>query len=263
MDKRILAIGLPVAAILWLLTGFVSIDAGKIGVVTQFGRVTGRELQPGLAIIFPKPFQSVVIFDTRIQKDQVVAGAASSDLQEVNATLAVNYRLERGRISEIYQTVGRDYKDRVIDQAIQESFKSTTAQFNAQDLITKRAEVKQLAQGRLQDRLKTFGIEVDDLSLVDFRFSAEFNKAIESKQVVQQEALRAEQELTKVKIESEQALTKARAEAEGLRIQRENVSPELIELRKVEAQLKAIEKWDGKLPQYMGAQTVFGIPTSN
>ena len=93
--------------------------------------------------------------------------------------------------------------------------------------------------------------------MTDFEFSAEFNRAIESKQTAEQNALRAKRDLERIKVEAEQKVTSAKAEAEALRLQRQVISPELIQLRQIEAQIKAIEKWDGKLPNVTGGAVPF------
>ena len=228
--------------LLFLLTSIVAIPAGEVGVVTQFGRVTGKELNPGLNIKLPWPIQSVEIFDTRVQKEQADATAASADLQTVNATVALNYHLQRDRISTIFQQVGPEFSGRVIDPAIQESIKATTAQFTAADLLTKRPEVKEKSLTVLTNRLEKYGIVVDDLSIVNFSFTDEFNKAIEAKQVAQQQAEQAQYHL-------EQAQKDAQAQA----AQKESLTTEIL-------QKQAIEKWDGHMPQYLGSGAVFNIP---
>ena len=228
--------------LLLLLTSIVAIPAGEVGVVTQFGKVTGKELSPGLNTKLPWPIQSVEIFDTRVQKEQADATAASADLQTVNATVALNYHLQRDRISTIFQQVGPEFSGRVIDPAIQESIKATTAQFTAADLLTKRPEVKEKSLTVLTSRLEKYGIVVDDLSIVNFSFTDEFNKAIEAKQVAQQQAEQAQYHL-------EQAQKDAQAQA----AQKDSLTTEIL-------QKQAIEKWDGHMPQYLGSGAVFNIP---
>lgn len=132
-----------------------------------------------------------------------------------------------------------------------------TASFNAEGLITQRALVSEQAEALLQQKLQPFGIVVDGYNIIDFDFSEEFNKAIEAKQTAEQMALKARRDLERVKIEAEQRITQARAEAEALRIQREALTPELLRLREIEALLKAIEKWDGKLPAVTGGSVPF------
>ena len=142
------------------------------------------------------------------------------------------------------------FKSRIIDPAVQESMKAGTAQFTAEELITKRAEVSVQIKAMLAERLLTHNIIVDEFNIVDFSFSAVFNEAIEAKQTAEQSALKAERDLERVKIEAEQQITAARAEAEGQRLQRETITSQLLQLR-------AIEKWDGHLPQVTSGATPF------
>lgn len=228
---------------LWALSMIRIIGTGHVGVVTQFGKVTGRELDPGISLVAPWPFQNVWVTSTQIQKEQADADAASNDLQQISTTVVLNYHLERGSISAIYQNIGAEYKARIIEPAIQEAVKATTAQYSASDLLTKRADVKEATRNVLNSRLKPRGIEVDDLSIVNFSFSDEFNRAIESKQVAQQDAERAQFNLQKAELD-----------AKAQEVQKNSLTQEILTKQ-------AIDKWDGHMPQYVGGEgSVFGIP---
>lgn len=227
---------------LWLLTSIVVVGTGKVGVVTSFGKVTGREMGEGINLKAPYPINRVWVADVKVQKEQVDSAAASADLQEIHSTLAVNYHLERGQVSEIYQTIGNKYKDRIIDPAIQEAFKAVTARYTAAELLTKRSEVKDVVRKSLEERLHTRGIIVDDISIVNFDFSAEFNRAIEQKQVAQQEAERAKFNLERAKLD-----------AQAQESQKVSLTQEILTKQ-------FIEKWDGHLPTYMGTNNIMGIP---
>lgn len=236
-------IGLVAALVLALLsTAITNIGAGEVGIVTRFGAVTGRELNPGVQLKLPWPVEKVVRFDTRIQKDEANASAASVDLQDVTAKLALNYHLNRGQISEIYRTIGTDYNAKILDPALQETFKAVTAQYSAADLIAKRQEVKAASTQQLADRLRPMGIVVDGINIVNFNFSAEFNKAIEQKQIAQQNAERAVFDVQR-----------AQREAEAQNAQKQSLTPELLTKQ-------AIERWDGKMPNSVGGNSIFGIP---
>ncbi len=225
-----------------ILSSIRMVGTGQIGVVTQFGKVTGRELGEGIHLVLPLGINRVVRYDIKVQKQEDEANAASKDLQDVVATLALNYHIEAGRIRTIHQTIGPLYNIKLIDPALQEVFKATSAKFSAQELITTRAEVKNEALTLVKERLEKYGIIVDDLSIVNFKFSSTFSKAIEEKQVAQQNAERARFNLDA-----------ARIDAEAQQVQALTLSPLFL-------QKQAIEKWDGKLPQYMGQGTVFNIP---
>jgi regulator of protease activity HflC (stomatin/prohibitin superfamily) len=152
----------------------------------------------------------------------------------------------------VYQSMGVSYKERIIDPAILEVVKAVTAKYSAEELITKRPQVSEAMRVNLTDRLKEYNIAIDAFSIVAFSFSKVFAEAIESKQTAEQLALKARRDLDRIKIEAEQKITAAKAEAESLRLQRANISADLIELRKIEANIKAIEKWNGILPQVTG-----------
>jgi len=201
--------------------------------------------------------QEVVIMDVRVQKVVTDTVAASADLQDVTSSIALNYHLVPDKANIVYQTIGAYYKERIIDPAILEVVKAVSATYTAEALITKRPQVSEAMRISLMERLKEYNIAVDAFSIVAFSFSKVFAEAIEAKQTAEQLALKARRDLERVKIEAEQKVTAARAEAESLRLQRANISPDLIELRRIEANLKAIEKWDGILPQVVGTG---GVP---
>lgn len=230
--------------ILAIFSAIFTIDAGEVGVVTRFGAITGRIAEPGLH--FKTPFiEQVYRFEVRIQKEQVEAEAASRDLQSVSSTIAVNYHLEGTEAQTLYQELGVNYKERVIDPAIQEIFKASTAGFTAEELITRREEIKTHARELLKDRMVRYHIVVDDLNIVNFDFSADFNTAIEAKQVAQQEVEKAKRELERAKVDADRKITEATASAEAQRLQQQTLTPLLV-------QLEFLKKWNGILPLYLG-----------
>jgi regulator of protease activity HflC (stomatin/prohibitin superfamily) len=201
--------------------------------------------------------EEVVFMSVRVEKTTTKTEAASRDLQTVQTTMVLNYNLDPAKAGSMYANIGLNYNERVIDPALKESFKAAAARYTAEELISKRETLKTEVRNYLRDRLGVYGIVVVDLSITDFEFSSEFNKAIESKQTAEQNALRAKRDLERIKVEAEQKITSAKAEAEALRLQRQVISPELIQLRKIEAQIKAIEKWDGKMPNVTGGAVPF------
>jgi regulator of protease activity HflC (stomatin/prohibitin superfamily) len=240
---------------LLFLKPWVQIGAGERGVVLNFGAVQKNVLGEGLHIRIPV-MQNVIIMDVKVQKSITSAAASSSDLQEVSSEVALNYHIIPDKANSVYQTIGVHFKERIIDPAVQEVVKAVTARYTAEELITKRPAVSEAMRTTLSDRLLAHNIAVDAFSIVGFSFSKIFMEAIESKQTAEQLALKARRDLERIKIEAEQKVTAAKAEAESLRLQRANISLDLIELRKVEANLKAIEKWNGILPQVTGSGAV-------
>jgi prohibitin 1 len=234
-----------VVVLLLVITFFTMVrvvGTGQVGVVTQYGRVTGRELTEGMSFVAPWGINNVTMYDVKVQRETVTSTAASKDLQDVSSQIVLNYTLDRNSVSKVHQTIGATYVDKVISPAINEVFKAASAEYTASELITRRSEVKNDAQTTLAERLKPLGINVSQLSIVDFKFSDNFSKAIEEKQVAQQNAERA-------KFNLDAAYTDAQAQ----KAQSETLTAEYL-------QKQAIEKWDGKLPTYLGSDTVFNIP---
>jgi len=234
---------------------WVQVGAGERGVVLNFGAVQDTVLDEGLHFRMPIR-QKVAIMDVKVQKAVTDAASASSDLQDVTSSVALNYHVIPDKANVVYQTLGVEFKERIIDPAIQEVMKAVSARYTAEELITKRAAVSEAMRENLAERLLAYNIAVDAFSIVSFSFSKVFTEAIEAKQTAEQLALKSKRDLERIKIEAEQKVTAARAEAESLRLQRANISQDLIELRKVEANLKAIEKWNGILPQVTGGGAV-------
>ena len=241
--------------ILIIFTPWVQIGAGERGVVLNFGAVQQKVLGEGLHFRVPI-MQKIVLMDVKVQKATTDATASSSNLQEVSSTVAINYHIIPHKVNTVYQNIGLEFKERIIDPAVQEVVKAVSARYSAEDLITKRSAVSDAMKSTLTERLLVHNIAVDAFSIVGFSFSKIYMDAIESKQTAEQLAMKAQRDLERIKIEGEQKITSAKAEAEALRLQRENISPDLIELRKIEANLKAIEKWNGIMPQVTGSGAV-------
>ncbi|MGE7272852.1 prohibitin family protein [Brevibacillus panacihumi] len=235
---------------------FAIISAGHSGIVLQLGAVQPKVLQEGLH--FKIPFiQTVIPIEVRVQKSETSQTSASRDLQTVSTTIAVNHHLDANSVNKLYQQVGLDYNTRIVDPAIAEALKAVTAQYTAEELISKRSEVSGKVKDLLTTKLSTYYIVLDEINIREFTFSEEFNRAIESKQIAEQQALKSKLDLERIKIEKEQEITKAQAQAEALRLQKQEVTPELIQLRQIEAQLEAIRKWDGKMPNVTGGAMPF------
>lgn len=226
---------------------FAFIGAGNVGVVTRFGAVN-RVVYPGVVLKIPF-VEEVTQMDTRTQKDQVDAESASKDLQTVHSTIAVNYHLEGSQAVAVYQNIGVDYQDKVIAPAIQEAFKSITAQYTAEELITKREFLRNQAQDVLMKRLLPYHILVDNFNIVNFDFSQDFNNAIEQKQV-------AQQNLEKATIEANTAVTQAQGQANAQKVLKDSgsLSTEYLEFL-------AVQKWNGVLPYSTSGVPFVSIPT--
>lgn len=239
--------GILAIILFFTLVPFGMVPAGSRGVMLRFGAVTGKVVPEGLYFRLPI-VETVALMDVRLQKEQVEASAASKDLQSVESTVAANFHIKPEKVADMYREVGEDYKARLIDPALQEAVKATTAKFTAEELVTRREEVREEMKSLLQSKLEPRGIVVDDFNIVNFDFSESFNAAIEAKVTAEQAALTAKNRLEQVKFEAEQNIAEARGKAEALRVESEAIksNPSVLELR-------AIEKWDGRLPSVMGS----------
>ncbi len=255
---RYLVTGVVVIFAFMIFNPFVMIGPGQRGVVLNFGAVQNDILGEGLHLRIPI-MQKIIVMDVRVQKGEGQGDAASKDLQQVTTNVAINYHLDPKRVAQTYQTVGtlEQVGERIILPAVQESVKAATAIYTAEELVSRRQEVRDRIRSLLRERLNHNGVIVDEFSIVNFAFSKEFSAAIESKTTAEQLKLKAERDLERIRIESEQKVTQAKAEAESLALQKENVTENLIKLRQIEMQQRAIEKWDGRLPQVTGGATPF------
>ncbi|HBB27234.1 TPA: HflC protein, partial [Candidatus Gracilibacteria bacterium] len=157
-------------------SSFGTIGAGQRGILLRFGAVTGTVYNEGL--YFKIPFiEDVKKIDVKVQKEQTEATSASKDLQAVHAVVALNFHILPKEVGKIYQEIGIDYKDKLIDPAIQESVKASTAKFTAEELISKREIVRAEMKKLLTEKLFIWGINVDDVNIVNFNFSESFNTA--------------------------------------------------------------------------------------
>ena len=225
---------------------FTVVKAGHTGVVMTFGAVEDKVMSEGLN--FKIPFiQSVVQMNNRTQKTETEGTASSKDLQIISYVVAVNYHVNDSSSASLYQNVGMYYGSVVIVPAIQESIKAGTAQYTAEELITKRQAVGDQIKSALSEKINQYGINVEIFNIVNFDFSDEFNAAVEAKQTAQQNALKAEQDLARIEVEAKQKITQAEAEAQSIKLIQDALakSPDYVEYIKW-------NKWDGKLPTVMG-----------
>ena len=272
--KRLTILFVVIAVVLSVIApGFHAVPAGHQGVILQFGKPIGVA-DEGLYVWAPYWSQNVVDVTTQILKFESVLASTSNDQQDVKATIAVNYRLLPGAVLETYRTFTLDWEFRVIKPNLEEAVKSSMAEFPAQELITKRAVVRDRMSDIFTARLSPYQdkISIEAVSIVGIEFSPSYTAAIESKVVAEQEALREKNVLEKVRIQAQQreaeakgialadiaqaqgfanaTVTKARAEAEALRLVREQLTPIIV-------QKIALDRWDGALPTVIAGE---GLP---
>ncbi|WP_379131248.1 prohibitin family protein [Paenibacillus sp. sgz500958] len=248
--------GLIIVVLLIGLNSFTSVEYGHVGLYKTFGKLNNNMLSPGLH--FKIPFiQQVIEVNTQVTKAETDTSASSKDLQPVSTHVAVNYSVNKDSAYNIMNNIGGNFDSVIINPAIQEIVKEVTARYPAEDLITRRDVVAGEISEHLKTRLAKYDLIVNDINIVNFKFSDAFNQSIEAKQVAQQQALKAENDLRRIEIEAKQKIAQAQAEAESLRLKKQEVTPELIQLKQIEVSEKALEKWDGKLPSVTSGATPF------
>jgi regulator of protease activity HflC (stomatin/prohibitin superfamily) len=239
MKKIIAGIALVVS-----LSGCAStIETGYRGVTLDWGKPTGEVKPEGLYWYAPFAGTSIVPMNVQIQSWQVKASAVSRDLQKVDTEVTLNANLDPGKVVHVYGQFREDYAERLVGPTVQETVKSITARFSAEELITRRNEAKAAIENSLHGVLEPYGVHVDQVLITDFQFSKDFAAAIEAK-------VTAQQNLITAKTEADTAITKARGQAESQKLQHQTLTPMLV-------QLKAIDKWDGHLPQVTSGGTPF------
>lgn len=250
--KLIIAAVIVVLAIIVISNCFTIVNAGHTGVVVTLGKVNEGVLQEGLH--FKAPFvQQVVKIDNRILKLEVDTEAFSKDLQTVSTTLAINYRVDSAMSYSIYKNVGADYQNVLITPAVNEVLKAITAKYTAEESVTNRTLISEGLIEGLNEKLNASGLYITDVNIINFDFSEAFITAIEEKQVAQQQLLKAETEkqtaITNAEAQAEATRIKAEAEAEANNLIKES-------LNEVILRSKFYDKWDGKLPQAMGTDSI-------
>ena len=230
-----LFIGLIIALALFILltSAFYEVPAGNIGVVTRFGAVN-RVAYSGINVKIPF-VEKAVMLSVRTQKDEVQATAMSENLQVVTSLIAVNYHLDGAHAKEVYQNVGANYTEIIVAPAIQNTFKAVTAKFSAEELITKRDEVRLESEVELTKQLEPYFIVVEN-----------FNNAIEAKQVVQQQVETSKQKLAQAEIDAQTVIAQARGQADAQKALADTGA-----LTDEYLQYLFLTKWNGILPQVM------------
>ncbi len=257
--------GILIGIIILIIIGVVAtasvkiVDSGHRGVLLHWNAVdiTSPPLAEGLHFVVP--FQDdVVNIEVRTLKYASEARSASKDLQTVETTVTVNYHPDKEGVHRLYKNLGLDYENRVIQPAIEETVKQVTANYNAEELITKRPLVKADIEFSIRERLTQFDVVTEVISITDFEFSALFASAIESKVEAEQKALKAENDLKRIEVEARQReanaiglansnIAEAKGEAEAISIINQALAenPNYLEWLKTQA-------WDGKLPLVVG-----------
>lgn len=277
---------LLVAGIITFLCCIKTVPTGYTGILTTFGKVEDQTVSAGVHII--APWQRIVKLDNRTQKVEVTTQTFSSDIQQVDVQMSVNYAIDQSTAQELYKTVGVNYYENVVYPRILENTKAVFAQFTAEELVGTRQNLSTQIQGKLAADVQQYGITIVSFAVEDIDFTDAFTNAVEAKQVAQQNKLTAETEQAQKTMEQEAAARRsvidAQAAAEVAKIQAEadlevtKIQADAAEYagQKEAAKNKAIsewltpdlisyyyiQQWNGQLPTYMlgSSQTMIELP---
>ena len=239
-----------IVAMAFLAFGCGVVDPGERAVFARFGDVENRCYTEGL--YFFNPFTTDMYeIDVKVQAFEVKgASAASRDLQEIHADLVLNFEVDGTKCHELLRSVGTNFKERIVVPAIQEVLKAATAHFPIEKVIQERGKLKEEIVRGLRARLTPYHIVVRDVALTNFGFSAEFSRAIERKQVEEQNVQRAEFLRQQAVKEAERQVALATGQAQSNKLIRESLTADLI-------QFEALKKWNGVLPTVTGGAVPF------
>ncbi len=234
------------AVLFFIFSLFYIVDPGQVGIEILFGKIQ-KYAPAGLNV--KNPFSNVIKLNLRTIKYEAKLAGASKDLQEIDIDIAINYRLNYEKIAELYNMVGIDYEIKVIDPAIMNLTKAAVSTFPIANVITNRNDLVKLIFDSLQERLKQYYIILETVNLNNITFSEAFSKAVEEKQIQEQNVQTAEYKRQQAMKQKETTILEAQAESEKQRLLRNTTSREVIDL-------KWIEKWNGQLPQIMSPNSM-------
>ena len=229
---------------LLLSMSFTKIDAGNVGVVKRFGDPI-RQLNPGPHFVRPVADSvTLVTVQTRIVKPS--ENAVSLDIQLVHVEVTLAYHTDPLYATQVLVKLNDDAETRVITPAILEAIKAITAQYDVKELVAQRQQVRDKIEDIVKARIAPDHIIADSVSITDFSFSQQYEESIEAKVVAEQNAEKADNDLKRIKIQAQQQIAQAEGEAAALKAQKEQITPELLQLRTIEMMK---EKWNGQLPE--------------
>lgn len=265
-------IAVAASVIIVLMSCIATVPTGYTGILTTFGKVEDRTIPSGVSMI--APWQKVIKMDNRTQKVQIQTSAFSSDIQQVDVLLSVNYCIDQETAQVLYRTVGINYYENIMFPRIQENLKAVFSQYSAENLIAKRDSLSDSIAETTANDMKRYGITIVSIAIEDIDFTDAFTNAVEAKQVAAQNKLTAETEQAQKTMEQEaaaqRAIIAANAEAEQSIIAA-NADLEVVKVQ-AEASLYAgqreaemnqriadaltpdliryywIKQWEGKLP---------------
>ena len=226
------------------------VGVGERGVKVTLGKVSPQSYTEG--VHFVTPFISKIhSMNVKTQKSNIATTVFTKDIQQARLTYVINYNLQAENAHNMYKQVGKEYRDTILIPIVEGTVKNIIGGWNASDLIANRAKATSDILFKLQEQLSDNFINVTDFQITDIDYSDTFEKAIEQKVTAEQEALKAKNVTVQVQEEARQKVIAAEAEARSI-----SIKAQALKANKDLVQLNAVEKWDGKLPQYMMGNSV-------
>ena len=242
--RKLAALPFIFPVIVFIFETFTIVPAGHVGVQVTMGTVNPTPLAEGWH--FVNPVSSIKNVEVRLVKAELKgSNAGTKDLQVVHTDMVINYRIAGNQAAHMYKEFGLDLENKILLPAANESFKAVTAHYTSEELVNKRGEVSQNIHTSLQEKVGKYGLTVSEISLVNFGFSGEYQKAIEQKVIATQQKQKAEQDLERIKVEAASRIAQAEGEAKAIAIQAQAIQSNGGQQY---VQLQWIEKWDGKMP---------------
>lgn len=235
--KKIVVVIISILLLVTLFSSFTTVKSGEVGLKTRFGKITNSTISEGMNLKVPY-IEKIVKVNIKVQKEEMAIESSTKDLQIVNTTVAVNYRIDSSKAIDLYKEVGKNYKQTILQPAIKESIKTAIAQYTAEEITVNRNSVSENCLKTIQSKVEKYGIIIEDFNLTDFSFSEEYTKAIEEKQV-------AQQNLEKSKLEAEKKVTEAEATKQANELLQQTLTKEVLVKQ-------FIEKWNGNAPKVIG-----------
>ena len=252
MKRNLVIVAVAAVVLIGAVTGFgiKVIDTGNRGVKTRFGKVVGESLDEGL--YFYNPITTKIQeLEVRVLKVSGETQTYTKDVQQANIRFAINFSLDKAHVHDVYQTLGLDWQNRVLPQVIEGSLKATIGKWDAVDLIGNREKATVEAEQAIREGLKDKFIIVNRFEMTNISYENAFEQAVERKVIAIQNASQAKNKTIQIEEEAKQQVISAKAEAESMAIRARALSQ-----NKSLVEYEAVQKWDGKLPQYMMGNSV-------
>lgn len=254
MDKKIYGMPLIILALLVcflvMCNPFVMVGPGERGIKINLGHVQPESYGEGLHTIFPF-IQKFRTMDVKTQRNTLTTAVYTKDIQQARITYVINYNVMPDKVNKLFQEVGLDYESKILTPVVEGTIKDIIGKWNAQDLIANREKATGEILYKLQNSLSDNYINVTDFQMTEINYSDVFERAIESKVTAEQEALKAKNKTVQVQEEARQKVIAAEAEARSMSIRAQALAQ-----NKSLVQYEAVQKWDGKMPQYMLGNSV-------